>query len=368
MSSEEMKNTESCEGLKSDGTFESLGTFEFSDSSETSAQKKKERWLGIDLLRTLSFLAIVIFHTANAVFPEGAPYENWRGTFFEWQQIYARLIPFSGFTIVAIHSFLFGLKSQPTASSRWKWIFLGSVILFLSYGNPLEGDFFWEWDIYQYLIFAFLALFVCSKWRFSFIPLFLTSFLFLWVPFWKFPSEFLPEVAKHALVGVCDGEGRGGWPLLPWIGLPVFFFSWGKLQSRLSLGSKELFLWGFLFLCAVPFWGSYFSVDTGKGFYCFIFRQEPWIFWAHFLWIAVFLRWAVVRPQDFQFRPVAWVSRWKMNSKFVWAYLVHLVLIQGVMGIAPWVGENPGFFSFLPLLLFVMVEVLLRMGQRLRFR
>lgn len=329
-----------------------------------------DRWIGIDLLRTLSFLAIVIFHTANAVFPEGAPYENWRGTFFEWQQIYARVIPFSGFTIVAIHSFLFGIKEESQSKWRWKWIFLGAVILFFSYGDPLQGDFFWEWDIYQYLIFAFAALYLCTKWRRSIFLLGILSFLFLWIPFWKFPSEFLPEIARHALVGVCDEEGRGGWPLLPWIALPVCFFSWGRLQNIFALEKKEVFLWCTLLLFSVPFLGAYFPVDTGKGFYCYVFRQELWIFWAHFLWVAAMLRWAVKRPQDFSNKLFRWISRWRMNRYFVWAYLLHLVLLQGVMEIAPMVRGNPGLFSILPLLLFGAVELGLRMverGARLRW-
>jgi hypothetical protein len=320
----------------------------------------KLRFHGIDALRFFSFLAIVIFHVANAIFFEGAPYEDWQGTFFEWQQIFARVLPFSGFTIVAIHSFLFGFFPGQSERRRWLLLFLGSVILLMSYGSPLEGDFFWEWDIYQYLLFALLLLELLriispSAWLVG-----ASSFLILCIPFWQWDFG-LPQMLLHPLIGVCNGGSRGGWPLLPWLALPAFFFAWGRLQTRLPLRKWEGFFWLGCLLGSWPQWGAYFPVDTGAGFYCYIFRQGPLVFWSHLLWVLLLLRLAVQRPQ--WFRHLAFFSRWQINQRFGWAYLLHLLFVALLVEWGGVFREERGIFPFLPLAVFLATEGGLRIAQ-----
>ncbi len=317
------------------------------------------RYHGIDALRFFSFLAIVIFHVANAIFFEGAPYDEWRGTFFEWQQVFARILPFSGFTIVAIHSFLFGFFPGQSEKKRWLILLVGSLVLLFSYGSPLSGDFFWEWDIYQYLLFAFLLLELLQKFS---LPVWLLgggSFLLLWVPFWQWNFSGLPEILLHPLVGICDGGGRGGWPLLPWLALPVFFFAWGRLQSRLPVKGWEPLVW---LICLIGSWsqfGAYFPVETGAGFYCFMFRQEPLVFWSHLIWVVLILRLAVQRPQWFRF--LSFFSKWQINRKFAWAYLIHLALVAVLVEWGGIFREERGLFAFLPLTVFLATEGVLRL-------
>lgn len=298
----------------------------------------KNRFVLIDLLRLISFLSIVIFHTYSAIYYKEMDQEFWRGKILYWMQSIPRTFSFSGFTIVAIFAFLRGWNG-PKAIHTLLWLFLtGIFVLFLTYSSLFEGDYFWEWDIYHYLFVVALSLLAIERMQRvqprSILLFGVLGFLLTWIPFWRMPeAQSLPLVLQHALVGVCDASGRGGWPLLPWIGLPWAILALGaqvKGRNGKSLFRGEIFLWCALLLLSTPQLGAYYQVLVGPQFYCFTLRQAPLVFWSHFVWIVFCLRWAVHPALQSTLQKNALlgqISKLYLSKYFGQAYLMHLVLI-----------------------------------------
>src|SRR4051812_24785421 len=88
------------------------------DSFSLNPSNPKQRILGIDLIRFFSFYAILAFHQSYAL---------WAGDGHEglavktlWLlpiEVYARTLAFSGFSVMFLSFFLFGLQLR--ASRKW---------------------------------------------------------------------------------------------------------------------------------------------------------------------------------------------------------------------------------------------------------
>lgn len=316
------------------------------------------RLLGVDLVRTLAFLCIAIYHAyATFIYVAYDP-SAWLGTAMPLIHALPRALPFSGFTIVAIYAFLAGARARPISLRRPLLVVLpGLALLFLAYSDLAARELFWEWDIYHYLLVALASLLVLSRnARLTYAFGALGAALLL-LPLWEWiPARELPLVLAHALVGVCDSEGRGGWFLLPWIGLPWAFLAMGRLlHARPSLRPAELAAWAPPLLAGMLTWGAYWGVDIGPGFYCFIFRQPPLIFWGHFLWIAFALRLAAdprVQAGLERAAPARWLGGLAINRRFGLAYLAHLALLwAGESWLKQALGARPSFYLYVLLLL-----------------
>lgn len=316
------------------------------------------RLLGVDLVRTVSFLCIAIYH-AYATFIY-VPYQAsaWLGTAMPLIHALPRALPFSGFTVVAIFSFLAGLRARPISLRRPLLVVLpGLVLLFLAYSDLAARELFWEWDIYHFLLVALASLLVLSRSAQLTYAFGALGAILLLLPLWDWiPAEGLPLVLAHALVGICDTEGRGGWFLLPWIGLPWAFLAMGRLLgARPPLRRAELAAWALPLLAGTLTWGAYWGVDIGPGFYCFIFRQPPHVFWGHFLWITFALRLAAdprVQARLERMPLALWLGSLAINRRFGLAYLAHLALLwAGESWLKPGLGPRPAFYLYVLLLL-----------------
>lgn len=314
---------------------------------------------GIDLVRLLSFFCIVTYHCYSAyIF---VPYDSsaWAGTPMFLIHALPRSFPFSGFTIVAIYALLAGLKGQPLSLRRPLLVVVpGLVFLFLIYSDFSRREYFWEWDIYHYLLLALLMLGVLSRLRDrSVLACGGLGALLMLLPLWEWiPASSFPRGLAHVLVGVCDSEGKGGWFLLPWLSLPWIYLALGRaLVKHPRLTNRELMIWVLPLAAGIFTWGSYFAVDIGPGFYCFMFRQPPYIFWGHFLWVSFALR-ASADPRIQGWlagsRFVKILSGLELNRHFGLAYLVHLLILSAAAEILlPRFGPRPVFYSMFLVLL-----------------
>lgn len=307
---------------------------------------------GIDVLRLLAFASIAYLHSYQTFYEDVAfqlaNHPAWNGWFIRIVHFVPRALPFSGLTIVAIFAFLAGFRRTDLSLRRLYPLFaLGILLLFLMYSDP-------EWDVYHYLVVTLLSLTWISKSR-MFTYLFGALGLGLtFVPFWEFLSV-RPEWLAHALVGVCEPVPWGGWPLLPWIGIPWAFFAFGRLVAlRPDLGKLDL-AWPLPLLAGTFTWGALFPVPIDDGFYCFIFRQDPLTFWGHFVWIAFLIRLSAApelqrRLEKLPFLP--WISSLRINRSFGLAYLVQLLLLWLAKPVLlPLLGQRAGFYLLTFLLL-----------------
>lgn len=307
-----------------------------------------KRDLGFDVIRLLSFFAIVFHHFIWVVWytldiPPGQMTILWR-----LPEIYSRSLSFSGHTILFLSCFLIA-RAELQAKKTWQvvvWVLFGWLLfcLFEMGDNPV----FWIWDIYPLIALGLASALLIRKLlsKSSHYPLLLmlfifVSFLMTWIPFWNWPSlNSLDLQWRHWLIGDCSVD-LADWPLLPWIGFSwmayglgayALFFQQKNQKKWLAGGRKEeFFIWPILLISAIPFLGAFYRIILGPQFACFSFRQEPLVFWSHFIYVIFFLRLSLLASvQNFlaKFSLIQWISQLKISTHFGIAYLVHYVLIE----------------------------------------
>lgn len=297
----------------------------------------------IDLLRFVSFLAIGIHHFAWIFwYTRDVPPVVASQTYTAYMQLvtetYARSLSFSGFTIVGLASFLQAFSRQEFG----RRVFLFSFLL-LGWGVfcvliTQETGFYPGWDVYPLLfsglIFASFAERISHR-ALKFLGF--TGYILLLIPFWKFTQlQELPFFIRHVLVGVCEND-LADWPVLPWVGL-VWMCYWfgsevkrklGSLQGQWNLTQRELWIWILLLTAGATQFGKYFGVPLGKDFPCFVYRQEPYVFWGHFVWILFIVRAAFDSRVKLKIQnnvPLQWICRLAITRHFWLAYIIHYCL------------------------------------------
>ena len=117
------------------------------------------RLYGLDLIRTLAFLAILIFHWSWAVWidPSGPP-NPMPTSLGALANTYARAFSFSGFTIVFLSFFLIGYRGSSYRKKNWLPVFfLAGFLLFSLCTFLKERGFPFTWDIYPLLVVGILS-------------------------------------------------------------------------------------------------------------------------------------------------------------------------------------------------------------------
>ncbi len=310
-----------------------------------------DRIYGIDILRTLCFIAIIIFHSSWIIWlnpsgpPNPLPTSIWR-----FAEFYARALDFSGFSILFFTSFLIGYKENAYKKLYWLPFFLiGSWILFSFCTFLKEKEFSLEWDIHPLIAVGM----VTGQWilrRKKNLVFALISIAMLLCPFWKFSFfSVFPLPIKEILVGVCP-QDYADWPLLPWVGLLWL----GMLSGSFVKKNEPHFFYFhkfepfFFTLICFYFWNFkdvYFQTKLGDGWSCYNFRQEPYVFWAHFLlWLAL-LRLCFYKNVQLFFARISFIrflSTLEINRNFFLAYMLHYLVMFTLVGLArPWEEGSP---------------------------
>ena len=317
-------------------------------SSKNSLDESPTRYLGLDLLRLISFQAIVVYHAAWVLWssPLGPP-DPLPTAIWQLSSIYARSFAFSGFTIAFLCSFLSGFHQRISEKRAWLPAFLlfGWVVFCFCTSLKEVNEFHLTWDIYPLLAFGFLTgrIFGHAPVKLR-VSMLLVCFALLWVPFWELGwGEHLPLWAEEVLVGRCP-QDYADWPILPWL-----FLIWsGVLSGSLARYSVDMhgptvmrvrrgepLLWVGIVVVFIHFSGAYYHTSVGNGWSCFTFRQEPKLFWAHFLFWALLMRLSLILGVQRYLTSLAWV-RWLSNMaisrRFFVAYLLHFLVMFALIG------------------------------------
>ena len=320
----------------------------------------------VNLIKALSLLAIVIFHANEFIFyKDDYPFE--KGPFlYSILFSFAKLIPFSGHSLVTTVFFLWGYH-QFTLKRLLRNIpilLLGQMVLMLSFfeNNRLSL----EWDIYGFLAVAILLLPLLE--RCSLRALLLASTTFVVATFVS-PPNFLNEMPiSFLLVGDCHKGGSGAWPLYPWIGLLPFGYTLGRLVHS-HVWSWKKYGMVILFLSWTPFfWGSLSPIPMGPNYYCFAFYAPPLKFWAHFLGVPCLLLLSKnEKLQNFldKITLIKFLSRSRWNQRLGMCYLIQISIFAMASFFRSTFEKNPLFFEVFFLLIFPLVEYLVRLIEKL---
>ncbi len=306
---------------------------------ETALSKNKQlRIHGLDLIRTLSFIAISQHHFSVKIWnlPAFSPFVN---KIFAWRilEAYSRLISFSGHTVLLMSTALIAMTSRSHEKALKMIPILLGLWLVSSAVDYSDDSLFFAWDIFPLIAVGLTLAVVFYKYArgpgllFPFV-----GFVFLCIPFWKIETlNSLPLFFRQMIVGDCSLD-LSDWPILPWVGL--VFLGYGLGEWIKSLGEKTLSffknekLFWFLLLAWTPFfWGPYYSMVVGNRYSCEAMRQEPIVFFAHILPVMFLMRMSLlnqIRRRLEKSDLMAKISNLEINQNFGIAYFFHFFLID----------------------------------------
>ncbi len=277
-----------------------------------------QRLWGADVVRFFSFYAILFFHMTYALWArDGLNVVPVSIPLFE---TYARLFAFSGFSVLLVSFFLIGLKRKSQKGPLAIWI-----LCFAIAWSALASDYPNIWDIYPFLLVTLGVLYLFKVANVPPLALVAVGAALTSIPFWRLEEYLhLGSWLESVLWGACREFTLGDWPLLPWVGFPIFAFGLGRWAQQTGLKSwlkGEKCLWAIALPGSLFFLGSYFQTPLGDDFSCFVFRRPPIEFWAHQLWILFILRISFLFPMS-----TSWFARRAVNRHFYLVYFLHYPL------------------------------------------
>ena len=342
-----------------------------------------QRLIGIDIIRLVSFTAIVIFHSSLFYFhlPSNPFLED---SLIIWGlDTFARSIAFSGFTIVLVSSFLVSFAKP--SGTNWLGLFIALIIGELVLSFFTNSPLWLAWDVYSVYLFGMMTFF-----GFSAIPRFwgALGFSLLWIPFWSF-TELRPYLSAElqTVLGIwpCESQGIAEWPLLPWVGL-VWFGSWLGYETRRlresqskhvhHIGRLELITWIAILTVASSQRGGYFNIRLGGLFSCDAYRQAPQVFWSHMAGVLFLLRLSFdQRVQNFlmKSKPLSSLGELAILKNFFFAYVLGYIYLALVINGLFWIESiwpdsyhayEIAICEFFGLTFILQVELLARLGLK----
>ncbi|WP_413292040.1 hypothetical protein ACLSU7_11525 [Bdellovibrio sp. HCB185ZH] len=203
----------------------------------------------------------------------------------------------------------------------------------------------WSWNLYAYL---FVSLLVVQAFPQNRKFLFVASNLALaslCVPidwYQGLKTNFNPFI-DQMLVGDLNVNSTIGWGLLPWLSIPVFGFSMGRIirmeptQAWIYRGFKNepsvLLSVALILIYLFPM-NPDISI-TPTGFYYYVFSGDLWFFWSRFAVVLIWIRLACLNQvNDYlgQFRAVRFLSNLAWNRFFGLCYFVEFAFL-------PWASD-----------------------------
>lgn len=302
-----------------------------------------QRIYGFDIIRLISFFAIATFHISLIHYNSADIAIASESIIIRAVEQAARALAFSGFTIAFLTSLLTALSSSSikTRIRLFSFLIFGWFVFSALMYKP--ADLLLVWDIYPLLFSGVLVATIIEKFLPKYLPaLGIFGFTLLFIPFWDFIQHYekSPEVSDLVIVlGLAPCKVSGiEWPVLPWIGLPWFGYACGAALrdflaknslTKLNLVKNEGLIW-FALLSASTFGlGGFYQIKLGSGFSCEAYRQPPFIWWAHFIWVLFFIRVSIdsrVQNRLAAFATVRGISQLAMSKKFWLAYFLNYLL------------------------------------------
>ena len=299
-----------------------------------------KRYHLLDCLRLASMFAIIIFHCGEFIFFNDKSIGN-PSFIYNTTTYYARLIPFSGHSIIFLSFLLWGLTKKKITLKLYYIIlfFFGHFVINFSFSDNFTD--IMNWDIYPFLFVSFLAIIAISNLSRSIKKIIsIASLILLFIPTHFFHFQVSSDLLADCIYGACQRGLSGSWPLLPWIALPIFAYTSGSLLSNYKkelsvLTLKEVIFWTFslvISLCSIYFiypW-SLFNVPIGANFYCFMLNLRPTEFWSYFFPFLFLLRISFLRSLNVKLNSLSffnYISKLHWNTHFGLTYVCHIFIL-----------------------------------------
>lgn len=300
----------------------------------------EKRIYGFDIIRTLSFFAIYIFHLSITTFNTPEVAASYFSKVAYIMEAYARTFSVSGFTIIFLTCFLMAFSQTPLKLRLriFGFMFLGWIVFQLLVGSSYQTII--SWDVYPLILFSIGICLICRSFSDRLVyALSVIGFIMLFIPFWKF-RDLLPamSLSTQNILGFadCNNLEVDEWPILPWAGICWLAYGIGMKTfekksisvDSLRVETTELAVWACLLCVSLAYYGDMYNVSLGYKFSCSMFRFPPTVFWAHFIWPLFFMRIALdPRFQNYlsKLSVPKFLGKLTMNRHFWLSYFINFV-------------------------------------------
>ena len=300
----------------------------------------KKRVIGWDLFRLLQIYPIVHFHILEATFSAASEPESlFNSSLYSIVTAIDKFFTTGGLNIVAVSFFVIGFKSLSVKRFKYLLPILITGVLSLNfiYAYAETGAFYFEWDIYHYLVFMITVVFFLDRLRKKALYMLPFFFLLSIIPFWLLDSSYLPVDIRQIFTGVCGQDAFGIWALLPWAFWALTFWSTGvvfkdniklnveKLNLVQVLGVVGVSIGLYLFASLTYFYDS----PTAPKFACYIHRPEFLPFLAHYVSLILLFCFVSHRKLDELLQKYSFsVTKLYWSKHLGLTYLSHIVLLS----------------------------------------
>ncbi len=333
--------------------------------------QRRERLVGFDLIRLISFWIIACYHFVYAVWHDRlADYNATMSTnFVYWRFVYPTLrsLSFSGHSVLFLTAMLLAMTRKSFRAQARFWCFLFIAWMTFVWAEGDFSRFLPYWDIHL-LILTGLIIMMLAEHRPGWVTgLGLIGFVSTFFSFWTY-SIFaaLPLALRHPLVGDCEFE-VSSWPILPWLGFFFFGYAVGfilrasKWRQKFSTISKqELGAWIGVLMIASFNLGGFYKLQALEDWECHAFRLPPLEFWAHFIFVMFCIRISLVTSVNrWLSTALPFLSKLNVSKNFFLAYALQyifaFILAVKFGGI---LRANPTLFMVTSVMMLPMAEAL----------
>lgn len=333
------------------------------------------RLVGLDLLRLFSFQFICHYHFITMLWeddPLGFEFIRRESAFFIPYFKIHEFFWYSGWTVIAISSFLLGLRAGKGRgiSNRLIAILLIAwpIMCFAFYGFQ---KFELYWDVYPLLAVSFIVCNFITYLKPSISQLKVLSLLFMALFFLTQSYDFL--IADNAFLnsvlwGGCS-HSDSGFPLFPFMFFILFFFVIGKLYERSELmwlsrpvyPGVELVFWvSLLFISLFQYKQSVSMLHIAYlKEECYAADFSITTFWSAFIWPVAFMRLILVeKVSAFVGKHFGFLQKLYINKMFGVTYFASFLILGTLAGFfGSILRENQYAYALVIILLYPMIEL-----------
>lgn len=323
----------------------------------------KKYFFFLDFFKIFFFIPILIFHVNEVIYgTDVIPIRN-QTYLYRYMAEFAEYFGWSGQGIVGLFAYLYGKRGISIFDLRklLPLFFIGIAVVLWAYFDTSGGNSYW--DIYQFLIVAYLSLFLLQVSSVRWVLGLLGFALFL-LPLQSFRihSFFDNPIWHEILWGFCREDHKTSWPLIPNIGVVWFFYFLGNLSLKFSTSHLKylLSISAFsLFLC-FPSLTVFHTIPAGQGQYCYVIdssfmaRLGIMSYMIFFFISSEYLKTPSWLPHGL----IRFLSHSFWTRHFGLAYILHLLFLSLFSDLGDLMLQNPIYFDLVLLFAIPLVEIL----------
>ncbi len=302
------------------------------------SQPPDTRFFGLDLIRSVVFLAIFIHHYNYWIFY--LPTYPFPGVWYiDLAETFVRTLHFGGHYILFLTAFLIARSRQREKKSLMIGVFCVFAWLIFCFADIEDNHYFLTWDIHALIAISLVSGYWVAK-RWGEKVVLVVGILLAALPsFVDLAPHLSNEYVRHIVIGVCEKD-MGDWPLMPWFGFVWMSYAVGIFSRHAkvkALLAKAPNLWFHLFFVASLVAFAIITVpvlmgqEVGPHWSCLVMAPISIHTILAMVPFLCLVRYALAVPYNqklSRWRFAKWNSQTAVNRYFGLFYVLHYPIIS----------------------------------------